>query len=289
MNYSINDYNLKLIGASNNYLVYSFLLNNREYVIKTVNPRASAINRLKKSYDILKYLNKKGLKTREKVFYLDKSHRHLISEFIEGQELDLRDLKGKYLKLFIQELVKLNHLKVDKKLINIVSPLQFKKRALRNANLVKKNPVMKSIAQAVINHLNELRIKEKNDDTLFFDHGDLAGANIFLTKDQQFKFIDWDNARLTNDLSFILANMFYYASYFSFKKQDQFIELYFKEAKLDYNIIEFKQELKKNYCLVVLSAILWALKTSLKSKEKAESKYYLKLANERLEFFRQLS
>lgn len=286
MNYSINNYNLKLIGDSNNYLVFQFVLNKKNYVLKTLNTKASARNRLKKSYNILKYLDNKGLKTAEKVFYLDKTNRYLISEYIEGKEMGLQDLKGKHLKLFIKELVKLNHLKVDPKICKIVTPLQFKRRTLINAHLVKKNPKTKAIAKICLNYLKALKIKEKSANKLFFDHADLAGANIFLTKKQQFKFIDWDNARLTNDLSFIMANMFYYASYFNKDKQDHFIDLYFKEAKLDCNRKEFKQELKKNYRLVVLSGVVWALKIALKSESKI---IYLKLAKERLDFFRQIS
>jgi aminoglycoside phosphotransferase (APT) family kinase protein len=199
MNYSINHYNLKEIASSNNYIVYSFTLNKQRYVLRTISEKASSTSRLKKSYSILKYLNKKKIKPAETVYYLDKSHKYLISEYIDGQELGLKDLKGKYLKLFISELVKLNKLPINLQILKIVNPNQFKKRALRNAKLLNQHEKTKKIALDLIKHLKELKINKVNEDKLYFDHGDLAGANIFLSKEKTFRFIDWDNARLTNE------------------------------------------------------------------------------------------
>ncbi len=278
MNYIIKNYNLKEIALSNNYRVYSFILNKQKYALRIISNRASARNRLKKTYLLLKYLNKEGLKSCETPYYLDKSHRYLITGYIEGKEMGLNDLKDKELELFIKELVKLNNFKINLKELKIINPLEFKKRALRKANLLKKEP----IALSVIKHLKTLKIKKDDSQKLFFDHGDLAGANIFLTKKQGFKFIDWDNAHLSNNLSLMLAKMFYYASYFDYNKQEFFIKLYFQEAKLAYNPKEFREELNKNFKLVVLSAIIWALKVSIKDLK------YKEIAKERLKFFRQL-
>jgi hypothetical protein len=84
--------------------------------------------------------------------------------------------------------------------------------------------------------------------------------------------------------SFIMANMFYYASYFDQKKQEQFIKLYFKEANLSYDLDQFKKNLELNFKLIALSAVVWALKASLKAKDKKEFHYYFKLAKDRLNF-----
>lgn len=289
MDYSINNYNLKEIANSNNYLVYSFVLNNKKYVLKTVNKKAGSINQLRKTYKLLSYLNKKNLKTLEKVCFIDKKNNYLISEFIEGKELGLNDLVADNLKLFIKELVKINRLKVDKKLLKVISPFKFKQGALRRANIIKKNSKLEKIASLVISYLKDLNIKKDyNNKAVYLDHGDLAGANIFLTKDNNFKFIDWDNARLTTDASFILANTFYYASCFDKNKQEQIISLYLQEFKYQLNEKEFKTSLNQNFKLIAISAIIWALRACLKAKDKKEYKHFLNMAKNRLNFLRQI-
>lgn len=296
------------LGAGNNY--QAFLVNDfgKQYVLRLMKSSVASKNRLEKAYIVSKFIEKENIGFAQKAIFFDKKNKFLLTDYIDGQEFSVKDLNQKHLKEFLMKMIRVNSLEykdfgkfTSGKKLNfdiledsekrIDSILKIKMTYLkRNKNILFDSSFDKKM-DYLKNNLVLLKKEYKDidwtDKRVFFDHGDLAGANIILNKNNQLFFIDWDNAKFTKDIGLILANMFFYCGDITDSFQKKFISLYIKEGNIKFNAKELKLEVERALKLIILSGIVWALASAIKSKKRSESFWlkYTKIANERLAIY----
>ena len=292
----------KYLSSGSNYQAFLVVEDGKSYVLRILKELASSRNRLNKAYKVSKFLEKNKIKYHQKVFFLDENHKFLLSEYLEGKEVSLDSLTHSYLVDFCCKFREINNLKFEDLGINI-----FEDSVKRISNLINyklsyitknkdfldikdKNNIFKYIKDELICLRLEYKKVDWSKRRIYFDHGDLAGANILLNKkNKELKFIDWDNAKFSKDIGSILANMFFYCSNISDSFQDKFIKIYNQNDFTGFNDKDLKQEVRRGLKLIVLSGVIWALSSAIKSKKRKESVCfeYLKTANNRLAVFKQ--
>lgn len=301
------------LSISNNYHTFLIVDGKNKYVLRLVNKRASADNRLKKSFLILKFIEQERISFSEKVLFFDSKNSFMLSTFISGKELSVRDLKGKRLLEFVDKIIFLRKLKLGrfvslcrkekKKIDNFENPLnrlvKLKKGRIKyieeNKNILSRFDIDVSELSSWIKREfsffqeNYKKKKYKKND-IFFEHGDVAGANIILGK-EGLQFIDWDNARFTNDLSFSMADLFFHSYIFSRSFINNFLTLYIKKAKIKVDKKDLWSELGISFKFITFSGTLWALEAFVRSQKNktGEGLKYLDIYRERLSLYNNFS
>jgi serine/threonine protein kinase len=290
----------KYLSSGSNY--QAFLID-KKYVLRILKENPGSKNRLEKAYKISRFLERNNIDYQQKVFFLDKKNTFLLSEYIEGEEVSLNSLDDKYLKDFCSKFREINSLEQKGPELNILEDsiqrlsnlTSYKlKNIIENKNYLEikeKDDIFNYIKRELVKLKKEYETIDWGERRVFFDHGDLAGANILLNKKTgEIRFIDWDNAKFTKDVGLILANMFFYCSDISESFQDRFIKEYNQDNFTGFSNEELKREVKRGLKLIVLSGIIWALSAAIKSKDENKDSYfeYLKTANDRLAVFKKI-
>lgn len=304
---------IKQLSSGNNY--QTFLINEArdKYVLRLLNKKASANNRLEKAFVVLRFVEQEKINFAEKAIFFDKKNSFLLSTYISGKELSVSDLRPEQLMEFIKKIVTLRNLSFSK-FVNLQNEHKAKFEILENpidrlsflkdsrikylkANkaILENNGISFSSLSVWINDnfsiLQEAyKLKKYEKEDIFFDHGDASGANIILTKDALF-FIDWDNAKFTQDLGFSLANLFFSASIFSRKYISSFLSLYLDLANIKMKKGELYQEVTVAFKLIIFSGALWALETLINSckNEDGEQAKYLDIYQQRVDLYNNFS
>lgn len=305
----LNNPEFEILGSGNNY--QAFLINDcdNQYVLRLTKDSVASKNRLEKSYITSKFIEKEKINFAQKAVFFDKKNKFLLTSYIEGRELSVKDLSQKQLGEFIEKMVKVNNLnykdftkfmlgkkinfeifedskeRIDLILKNKIPHIERNRNLLFDINFDEKIIFLKNKLKLL---KEEYGCLDWRDRRLFFDHGDLAGANIILDKSKQLFFIDWDNARFTKDIGLILANMFFYCGDISDGFQKKIIDLYIKKGNAEISPQELKLETERGLKLIILSGVVWALTAAIESKEVLDVslKKYIKIANERLVIFK---
>jgi len=300
------------LSSGNNYQSFLIVDNNYKYVLRLPLKKSNSKNRLEKAYLVLKFVEDGGFNFSEKAVFFDKKNSFLLSTYISGKEVSIRDLNQNQLSNFIEKIIglkklnfnKFNNLQKKNKLsLNILeNPIDrlslLKKERIK---FIQKNKKVLTNNQIDFSNLicwiddnfsflqNFYKTKKYKKADLFFDHGDVAGANIIINKNNLF-FIDWDNAKFTHDLGFSLANTLFYSGSFSKKFIDEFLSLYFKKIKTNLDKKIFSEEFNFGFKLIVFSGVLWSLESFIKSIKNNDVNYgkYFVMYKERLRIYNKL-
>lgn len=301
------------LSNGNNYQAFLITDNNTKYVLRLLSSNSSAQDRMAKMFLVLKFVEAEGIEFAEKAVFFDKKNCFLLTHYIPGKELSVFNLDKEQLKYFIKKIAILRNLKLDKFvalqkkeknifpiLENPIDRLSFLKK--KRIKFIKDN--MKMLASDDIDILqltkwidsnfsllNDLyKTKKYQVSDIFFDHGDVAGANIILNKSGLF-FIDWDNAKFTQDIGFSLANLFFYANIFSSKYIIDFLHLYTQEGKIKASKKELLHDIINGFKLITFSGALWSLESFITSKKNKnnDSQKYLDSYRERAEIYNNFS
>ncbi len=300
------------LSSGNNYQSFLIVDNNYKYVLRLPLKKSNSKNRLEKAYLVLKFVENEGFDFSEKAVFFDKKNSFLLSTYISGKEVSIRDLTQNQLSNFIGKIIDLKKLNFNK-FNNLQKKNKLSLNILENPvdrlSLLKKERVkfIKKNKKVLINNQidfsdlicwidnnfsflqNFYKTKKYKKADLFFDHGDVAGANIIINKNNLF-FIDWDNAKFTHDLGFSLANILFYSGNFSKKFIDEFLSLYFKKIKTNINKKIFLEEFNFGFKLIVFSGVLWSLESFIKSikNDDVDCEKYFVMYKERLRIYNKL-
>jgi hypothetical protein len=296
------------LSFGNNYQTFLCSENGLKYVLRLPLKKANAKNRLEKSYLILKFIESEGVDFAEKNIFFDKTNNFLLTSYIEGREVSVRDLSLRQLADFIDKIlflkklsfkkfnnltqkegIKINLLENPSDRLSFLEAKRFKnikknKKELLNFNFFEFEKWFKLNLASLKEYYYSKKYKQKD---IFFDHGDVAGANIIL-KNNSLAFIDWDNARFTHDIGFSLANIFFYCGDFSSKFIEKFISIYLKkEQSDDFNKKNLIGDVKHGLKLIIFSGVLWSLESFVVSRKKNEknSIEYFREYQERLKSY----
>lgn len=301
------------LSFGNNYQTFLLRENDFKYVLRLPIRKASSNNRLEKAYLVLKFINAAKIDFAEKIIFFDKKNNFLLTNYIGGREVSLKDLKGKQLIDFIKKIVILKDLNL-KKFNNLVNKERIKLNIFENPadrllflrkkrfayikkwknNLLEFNFDFFGFEKWFESNISILEkyyfFKKYKKSDIFFDHGDVAGANIILNKDKVF-FIDWDNAKFTQDMGFSLANIFFYCGDFSDKFIKKFISIYCKYSGNSF--IDEKNLLKEveyGLKLIIFSSVIWSLESLIKMKKAKDSGcgHFFSIYKDRLKIFNKL-
>jgi len=91
-------------------------------------------------------------------------------------------------------------------------------------------------------------------------------------------------------LGFSLANTLFYSGSFSKKFIDEFLSLYFKKIKTNFDKKIFSEEFNFGFKLIVFSGVLWSLESFIKSIKNNDVNYgkYFVMYKERLRIYNKL-
>ena len=293
------------LSIANNYQTFLLEEDGLKYVLRLPLKKASAKNRLKKSYLILKFIEKEGIEFSEKIVFFDDKNNFLLTNYIDGKEVSVKDLNDRQLSDFIDKILILkkisfsNFNKFIKKensdldlLENPQDRLLFLKKKrfafikrergrLANFNFFEFEKWFDLNIEILENYYFFKKYKKSD---IFFDHGDVAGANIIM-QSKSLVFIDWDNAKFTQDIGFSLANIFFYCGNFSSQFVDKFISIYLRKDKNNFaNNKDLFNDVGWGLKLIIFSAVLWSLESFIVSQKRGEikSKNYFNSYLERL-------
>ncbi|MCK9438863.1 MAG: hypothetical protein WCY43_00050 [Patescibacteria group bacterium] len=281
------------LSLGNNYQTFLLEENGLKYVLRLPLKKASAKNRLEKSYLILKFIEREGVDFAEKNIFFDKDNNFLLTNYIAGKEVSVRDLNSRQLADFIDKILFLKNLSfkkfnnfAQKEKINInlfenpsdrllfLKRERFKnikknKKELLNFNFFEFEKWFKVNLMNLESYYCSKKYRKKD---IFFDHGDVAGANIIL-KNNSLIFIDWDNAKFTQDVGFSLANIFFYCGDFSSWFIEKFVSIYLKKAQNnDTSKKDLINDIEHGLKLIIFSGVLWSLESFIVSHKKDEKK-----------------
>lgn len=281
------------LSLGNNYQTFLLEEGNLKYVLRLPLKKSNAKNRLEKSYLILKFIEGEGVDFAEKNIFFDKNNNFLLTNYIEGKELSVRDLSSKQLVDFVDKILFLKNLSFEKfnnftkkEKINInlfenpsdrllfLKRERFKnikknKKELLSFNFFEFEEWFKANLMNLENYYCSKKYRKKD---IFFDHGDVAGANIILKNNSLF-FIDWDNAKFTQDIGFSLANIFFYCGDFSPQFIEKFVSIYLKKAQSnDFNKKDLINDIEHGLKLIIFSGVLWSLESFIVSHKKNEKR-----------------
>lgn len=304
---------IKKLSNANNYQTFLISEARNKYVLRLLSKKASAKDRLEKAFTVLQFISQEKIDFSEKAVFFDKKNSFLLSTYVSGKELSVMDLRPEQLKEFIEKIIKLRTLsfsefiKLQKSqgaefeiMENPIDRLCYLKNQRikyldSNKSILKENginfaqlSVWTSINMTLLQEAYASKKYRKED--IFFDHGDVAGANIILNKDGLF-FIDWDNAKFTQDLGFSLANLFFYSNIFSRKYISSFLSSYLDFANIDIKRGTLYQDVELAFKLIIFSGALWSLEALINSckNNDGEQKKYLSMYQKRSNLYNNFS
>lgn len=301
------------LSSGNNYDTFLVVDNNSKYVLRLLSNKASAQNRMAKMFLILQFVESENIDFAEKAVFFDEKNSFLLTSYIPGKELGVSALDKGQLKYFIKKIVILRNLKFDKFLEfqkkegndlsileNPLDRLSFlqegrikfikdNKKILEDSGVQTKE-LSVWIDSNFILLSNLYKTKKYQASDIFFDHADVAGANIILNKAGLY-FIDWDNAKFTQDIGFSLANLFFYANIFSAKYIEDFLNLYAQEAKIRASKKSLLEDIVTGFKLISFSGALWSLEAFINSEKNknSDSGKYLDSYRERVNIYNNFS